>query len=140
VGSGKPRDQSRRQGIEEAPLMSARPKTIDEYLAPLSSEKRAALGKLRKRIRLIVPEAEECISYSIPAFRLDGVVVAGFCTTAKGCSYLPFSGSTLGALAGDLRAYDQTKSSLHFHPDKPLPVALVRRLIRARIAERKGRQ
>jgi uncharacterized protein YdhG (YjbR/CyaY superfamily) len=120
--------------------MTARPKTIDEYLAPLSDESRAALCKLRKAIRLIVPKAEECISYRIPAFRLDGAVVAGFCATAKGCSYFPFSGSTLGALAADLRAYDQTKSSLHFYPDKPLPATLVRKLIKARIAETKSRQ
>jgi len=118
--------------------MSGRPKTIDEYLAPLSGEKLAALSKLRNTIRSIVPKAEECVSYGIPAFRLDGVVVAGFCATAKGCSYFPFSGSTLGALADDLRAYSQTKSSLHFRPDKPLPAALVRKLIKARVAEREG--
>ena len=120
--------------------MTARPKSIDEYLASLSGEKRAALGKLRKVIRSIVPKAEECISYRIPAFRLDGAVVAGFCATAKGCSYFPFSGATLGALADNLRDYDQTKSSLHFHSDKPLPATLVRKLIETRIAERKGRQ
>jgi uncharacterized protein YdhG (YjbR/CyaY superfamily) len=120
--------------------MTARPKTIDEYLAPLSSEKRAALSKLRKTVRSIVPKAEECISYRVPAFRLDGTVIAGFCSTAKGCSYFPFSGSTLGTLAADLQAYDQTKSSLHFHPDKPLPATLVRKLIKARIAESKGRK
>ena len=121
-------------------MKPARPKTIDEYLAPLGSEKRAALGKLRKAILSIVPEAEECISYGIPAFRLNGAVVAGFCATAKGCSYFPFSGSTLGALAEYLQDYDQTKSSLHFHPAQPLPVTLVRKLIKARIAERKGHQ
>lgn len=119
-------------------MKPARPKTIDEYLAPLGGAKRAALGKLRKVILSIVPKAEECISYGIPAFRLDGAVVAGFCATAKGCSYFPFSGSTLGALAEYLQDYDQTKSSLHFHPDKPLPATLVRKLIKARIAERKG--
>jgi uncharacterized protein YdhG (YjbR/CyaY superfamily) len=118
--------------------MPAKPKTIDEYLAPLSSEKGAVLSKLRNTIRSIVPKAEECISYRIPAFRLDGVVVAGFCATAQGCSYFPFSGSTLGALADDLRGYDQTKSSLHFQPHKPLPATLVRKLIKARIAERRG--
>jgi uncharacterized protein YdhG (YjbR/CyaY superfamily) len=120
--------------------MSGTPRTIAEYLAPLSGAKRVALSKLRNTIRSIVPKAEECISYGIPAFRLDGVVVAGFCATAKGCSYFPFSGATLGALANDLRAYDQTKSSLHFHPDKPLPATLVRKLINARIAERKSRK
>jgi uncharacterized protein YdhG (YjbR/CyaY superfamily) len=120
--------------------MSAKPKTIDEYLAPLSSEKRAALSELRKTIRSIVPKVEECISYRIPAFRLDGTVVAGFCATVRGCSYFPFSGSTLGALAHDLQAYGQTKSSLHFHPGTPLPASLVRKLIKARIAETKGRK
>jgi uncharacterized protein YdhG (YjbR/CyaY superfamily) len=106
----------------------------------LSGEKRAALGKLREAIRSIVSKAEECISYRIPAFRLGGAVVAGFCATAKGCSYFPFSGATLGTLADDLREYDQTKSSIHFHPNKPLPVTLVRKLIKARIAETKSRQ
>jgi hypothetical protein len=127
------------EGIAKAPMILARPRTIDEYLSPLSTEKRAALGKLRETIRSIIPEAEECIACGIPAFRLAGVVVAGFCATAKGCSYFPFSGSTLGALAHDLQAYGQTKSSLHFHPETPLPAALVRKLIKARIAESKSR-
>jgi uncharacterized protein YdhG (YjbR/CyaY superfamily) len=64
-------------------------------------------------------------------------VVAGFSATAKGCSYFPFSGTTLRTLADDLRKYDQTKSSLHFRPDAPLPSALVRKLIRARLGETK---
>ena len=110
-------------------------KTIDEYLAGVKGEKREALDELRAAIRKIVPKAEECISYAIPAFRLDGAVVAGFCATAKGCSYLPFSGSTLKTLAKDVKDYSQTKSSLHFDPKKGLPVTLVRKLIKARIAE-----
>jgi uncharacterized protein YdhG (YjbR/CyaY superfamily) len=64
-------------------------------------------------------------------------VVAGFSATAKGCSYFPFSGSTLGTLADQLRGFEQTKSSLHFDPEKPLPVTLVRSLLKARIAETK---
>ncbi len=117
--------------------MSAKhtPSTIDEYLRGVPEDRRRALDDLRTKIRTIVPEAEECISYRIPAFRLHGVVVAGFCATAEGCSYLPFSGSTLKALARDLGRYDQTKSSLHFSPEKPLPMALVRKLIKARIGE-----
>jgi len=58
--------------------MARKPTTIDEYLATVRGEKRAALDKLRKTIRTVVPEAEECISYAIPAFRLHGKVVAGF--------------------------------------------------------------
>jgi len=109
--------------------------TIDEYLATVTGDKRAALEKLRKTIRSIVPGAEECISYGMPAFRLDGKVVAGFQATAKGCSYYPFSGTTLQTLAQDLEGFSQTKSALHFRPDAPLSAKLVRKLIKARIAE-----
>ena len=109
--------------------------SIDAYLALVKGEKRAALDKLRKTIRAVVPKAEECISYRIPAFRLDGRIVAGFAATAKGCSYFPFSGSTLRTLAKELASYDQTKSSLHFDPSTPLRATLVRKLIKARIAE-----
>lgn len=110
--------------------------TIDGYLATVKPEQRAALETLRKRIRAVVPKATECISYGIPAFRLEsGQVVAGFCATRQGCSYFPFSGSTLATLAPALKAYGQTKSSLHFDSQAPLPAALVRKLIKARLAE-----
>ncbi len=62
-------------------------------------------------------------------------LVAGFATTAKGCSYFPFSGSTLRTLADELEGYDMTKGALHFDPAEPLPLALVRKLIKARKAE-----
>jgi uncharacterized protein YdhG (YjbR/CyaY superfamily) len=115
--------------------MTRKPKTIDEYLATVSGERRAALDRLRKTIRKIAPDVEECISYGIPAFRLDDTVIAGFSATVKGCSYFPFSGSTLGHLKKDLEDYGGTRSSLHFDPREPLPPALVRKLIKARIAE-----
>jgi uncharacterized protein YdhG (YjbR/CyaY superfamily) len=120
--------------------MARKPTTIDEYLATVSGDRLVALERLRKAIRSIIPDAEECISYNLPAFRLDGVVVAGFCATAKGCSYFPFSGSTLDRLASHLGGYERTKGSLHFSPSKPLSVGLVRRLIRTRIAENKERK
>jgi uncharacterized protein YdhG (YjbR/CyaY superfamily) len=116
-----------------APGRKATP--IDEYLRRVPRDRRRALEDLRAKIRSVVPEAEECISYRIPAFRLHGVVVAGFHATKKGCSYLPFSGSTLETVARAVRVYDQTKSALHFSPEKPLPMTLVRRLIKARMAE-----
>jgi hypothetical protein len=115
--------------------MARRITSIDEYLATVRGERRTTLETLRETIRSIVPKAEECISYGIPAFRLHGSVVAGFCATAKGCSYFPFSGSTLETLARHLSGYEQNMSSLHFSPDKSLPVTLVRRLIKARIGE-----
>jgi uncharacterized protein YdhG (YjbR/CyaY superfamily) len=109
--------------------------SIDEYLATVRGERHTTLETLRETIRPIIPEAEECISYGIPAFRFEGRIVAGFAATAKGCSYFPFSGSTLQSLAEELEGYERTKSSLHFDPTAPLPAALVRKLIKARIAE-----
>jgi uncharacterized protein YdhG (YjbR/CyaY superfamily) len=118
-------------------IVLRKPSTIDEYLKTAPEDRRRALEDLRAKIRSILPDAEECISYRIPAFRHNGVVVAGFCATSKGCSYFPFSGSTLKTLARDLGRYEQTKSSLHFSTDEPLPASLVRKLIRARIKETK---
>jgi uncharacterized protein YdhG (YjbR/CyaY superfamily) len=117
--------------------MRGKPETIDEYLASVSPDRRVILENLRRTIRTIVPEAEECISYSMPAFRLNGHVVAGFLATQKGCSYFPFSGTTLASLTGDLARYDQTKSALHFDAKRPLSATLVRRLLKARISETK---
>lgn len=115
--------------------MPRNPSPIDAWLARVTGPRRAALLTLRKTIRSIVPEAEECIRYGMPAFRLRGGVVAGFLARADGCSYLPFSGRTLATLAKELEGWDRTKSSLHFGPDRPLPAALVRKLLSARIAE-----
>jgi uncharacterized protein YdhG (YjbR/CyaY superfamily) len=106
---------------------------IDQYLADASPGRRAILPKLREAIHSFVPEVEECISYRMPAFRHGGRVIAGFQATSKGCSYYPFSGTTLKTLARDLEGYNQTMSALHF--DEPLPASLVRKLLEARIAE-----
>jgi len=121
-----------------APGMSRSVTTIDAYLATVPAGQRTVLQTLRKVIRSAVPNAEECISYGIPAFRLRGAVVAGFCARREGCSYFPFSGSTLGTLVEQLEGYERTKSSLHFSPDRPLPAALVRKLLKARLAELSG--
>lgn len=115
-----------------------KPSSIDDYLKGVPQDRRRSLEDLRSKIRSIVPDAEECISYGIPAFRLDGAVIAGFCATSKGCSYFPFSGSTLRTLARDLARYDRTKSSLHFSANAPLSTTLVRKLIKARINETKN--
>lgn len=119
----------------ESDAMPPKFNTIDEYLKSLAEDRRMALAKLRKTIHSVIPGCEECFSYGMPAFRLDGIVVAGFAATRKGCSYFPFSGRTLTTLAGEVREYEQTMGSLHFDPAKPLAVALVRKLISTRIAE-----
>jgi uncharacterized protein YdhG (YjbR/CyaY superfamily) len=111
--------------------------TIDDYLASVSPEHRAALGKLRRMIHSAAPGLEECISYSMPAFRHQGHVIAGFQATAKGCSYYPFSGTTLTTLSSELGEYGRTKSALHFDVERPLPAGLVRKLVKTRIGETK---
>jgi uncharacterized protein YdhG (YjbR/CyaY superfamily) len=132
------REHQRRCACRPIPLklldQMRRDPAIDEYLAGVIPSSRAALQKLRKTIRSIVPEVEECISYRMPAFRYQGRIIAGFQATSKGCAYYPFSGTTLKTLADDIDGYSQTKSALHFGADKPLPAALVRKLVQARIA------
>ncbi len=119
--------------------MAGKPKTIDEYLAGLSDDNRAALEKLRKTIRAAAPKAEECISYSLPAFRQNGMLVA-FGASANHCAFYLMSGSTVEAHEDDLKDYDTSKGTIRFQADKPLPAALVRKLVKARIAENEGRQ
>jgi uncharacterized protein YdhG (YjbR/CyaY superfamily) len=115
--------------------MPAKFKTIDEYLATVDADKRATLEKLRKTIKSVVPKAEECFSYGLPAFRLNGRPIAAFAAAAKHCAYYPMSGSVVAALKEELKDYETSKGAIRFQPDKPLPAALVRKLIKARIAE-----
>jgi len=105
---------------------------IDEYLAGLDQPKRATLERLRATILEIVPDAEECISYGTPAFKLEGKVVAGFAAFKNHLSYLPHSGSVFPELADDLERYSMSKGALHFPIDRPLPKALVKKLIAVR--------
>jgi len=115
-------------------MSKAGARTIDEYLAALSDEKRAALEKLRKTIRAAAPKAEECISYQIPAYRQDGMLV-GFGATGNHCAFYLMSSSIVEAHKEELKDYDTSKGTIRFQPDKPLPVGLVRKLVKARIAE-----
>jgi uncharacterized protein YdhG (YjbR/CyaY superfamily) len=105
---------------------------VDDYLAALDEPKRGTLERLRKTILEIVPEAEQGISYGMPAFRLKGKVVAGFAAFKNHLSYLPHSGSVLPELADDLVGYVTSKGALQFSVDKPLPKPLVNKLIAVR--------
>jgi uncharacterized protein YdhG (YjbR/CyaY superfamily) len=107
---------------------------VDEYLRGVTEPERSTLEALRSTILQTVPDAQQVISYRVPAFRVNGRTVAGFAAFAAHLSYLPFSGSVLPALAEELEGYTMTKSSLHFSVDHPLPAALVRKLIAMRLA------
>ena len=119
--------------------MPVRPQTIDEYLAPLSNEKRAALQKLLRAIKSAAPKAEECISYQIPAFRLGGRMLVAFGAAANHCAFYP-GAYPVAAHKGELKAYDTSKGTIRFQADSPLPVTLVRKLVKHRMAEHAAQQ
>jgi uncharacterized protein YdhG (YjbR/CyaY superfamily) len=108
---------------------------IDSYLASLDEPKRRALEQLRRSILQVVPHAEQCLSYGMPAFKVSGKVVAGFAAFKNHLSYLPHSGSVLDQLGEDVAGYEGTKGSLHFSVDSPLPGWLVRQLIETRLRQ-----
>jgi uncharacterized protein YdhG (YjbR/CyaY superfamily) len=118
--------------------MAAKPTTIDEVLALVSAEQRVALEKLRKTIKAAAPKAEECISYGLAAFRLNGKPLVAFGASATHCAFYPMSGNMVAAHRDELKGYETSKGTIRFSPEKPLPAALVRKLVKARIVENEG--
>jgi uncharacterized protein YdhG (YjbR/CyaY superfamily) len=114
--------------------MATIPKSHDEYLAALSDDKRRALQKLRKDIKTAAPKLEECISYGVPSYRLNGKFLMSYAAAAKHCAFYP--GATVQRLKKELKDYDTSKGTIRFPADEPLPSALVRKIVKARIAER----
>ena len=111
------------------------PQEIDRYLAKLDEPKRSTLAALRKSILEVVPDAEQGLSYGVPAFKVEGKTVAGFAAFKNHLNYLPHSGSVLATMAGDVAAYETSKGSLKFAVDKPLPKRLVKKLVTTRKRE-----
>ena len=105
---------------------------IDDYLASLDEPKRSTLESLRQTILEILPDAEEGISYGMPAFRLNGKVIAGFAAFKGHLDYLPHSGSVFPELREDIAKYKTSSGALQFPVDRPLPKRLVRKLISVR--------
>jgi uncharacterized protein YdhG (YjbR/CyaY superfamily) len=112
---------------------------VDAYLLGVEEPKRGTLEAVRRTILEIVPEAEQTISYRVPAFRVDRHTIAGFAVFKDHLSYLPFSGSVLPQLSDELEGYTMTKSALHFPVDRPLPKTLVEKLIAVRLTAVRGR-
>ena len=108
---------------------------IDDYLQRLDEPKRSTLSQLRRDILAVVPDAEQCISYGLPGFRIDGKTIAGFAAFKNHLSYLPHSGSVFPELAGELAGYQKSSGSLRFPVDQPLPPELVEKLIAVRIRQ-----
>jgi uncharacterized protein YdhG (YjbR/CyaY superfamily) len=110
-------------------------KSVDEFLAAVPSDKRAALMKLRATIRAAAPKATEGISYGVPMFKLDGRPLVSVGYGADHCSFYVQSPAVMTAHAAELKAYATGKGSIRFAADEPLPAALVTKLVKARIAE-----
>jgi uncharacterized protein YdhG (YjbR/CyaY superfamily) len=127
------RANSRGRGL--AAKASAGPKTIDEYLAGIPEPARSTLQKIRATIRSAAPpEATETISYRIPTFRYKGPLVA-FAAFSKHCSFFSMGASVLDVFESELKGFRKSKGTLHFSLDKPLPTALVKKLVKARVAQ-----
>ncbi len=127
------RPLTRHRPNEQTTTVSAQ--EIDDYLSRLDSTKRHTLEQLRRMIVDLVPEAEQGISYGVPAFRMDGRVVAGFSAAEHHLSYLPHSGTLLSELDEDVAGYARSKGALRFAVDTPLPREVVEKLISARRIE-----
>ena len=115
-------------------MEKAAAQSVEAYLARLPAPERAALEKLRATIRSAAPAAEEAISYQIPAFKLNGGLVA-YAAFKKHCSFFPMSNNVTAALADEIAPWFTSKGTLQFTFDQPLPAALVRKIVKARIAE-----
>lgn len=117
---------------------SARAATVDDYLAAVPEDARVALAKLRKTIRVAAPKATEVISYQIPTFKHQGMLVA-FAAFEGHCGFYVLSTKVLDAHAAELKDYELNKASIRFLANKPLPPALVTKLVKARVAENEAR-
>jgi len=116
------------------------PADVDRYLARVSEPARTTLNTIRAVIRSIVPpDATECISYGLPAFRHNGALVA-YAAFRDHCSFFPMGSSVLEAFAAELKNYRVSKGTLHFPLDKPLPAPLVKKIVKARLAQNAARK
>jgi len=121
------------------PKKTTKPRSVDEYLSALPDEKRAALEKLRKMIKSVVPDATEVISYRIPVFKYKGRPLVGFGAAKNHCSFYIMSSDVPRAHRDDLKFYDTSVGTIRFPASKPLPATLVTKLVKARIAENEKR-
>lgn len=111
------------------------PSPIDEHLAEVPEVQRTALERIRAIVHAAVPDAEEGISYGVPAFRLNGKAIAGFSASKNHLTYFPMSGATTATLAEDLKGYKTSKGAVQFTLEKPLSEELIRKLLQARLDE-----
>ena len=121
------------------PACPSRPADVETYLARLAPPKRAALEHLRRNVQKAAPGVEDCIAWSMPAFRLEGRLLLCYAAARHHCSLYPMSAAVMDDLADALAGRDTSKGTIRFADDKPLPAALVKRIVRARLAENRAK-
>lgn len=114
-------------------------KDVDEYLARLPKDARAALEHLRKTIQSAAPTAVDTISYGMPAFKYRGHPLVGYAAFSGHCSFFPMSPAVVEAHKGDLEGYKTAKGTIQFTIDRPLPASLVKKIVKARMKENDAR-
>jgi uncharacterized protein YdhG (YjbR/CyaY superfamily) len=122
----------------KAAVKSSSSSEVDDYLADVPSEARATLEKLRQTIKAVVPRAVEVISYQIPTFKLDGRMLVSYAAFKNHCSFFP-GAAPIKAHEDELKSYQTSKGTIRFATGKPLPPALVKKLVRTRIKENEAR-
>jgi uncharacterized protein YdhG (YjbR/CyaY superfamily) len=121
--------------VAPTPVPTPTPKTVEEYLAGIPEPARSTLQRVRSAIRSAMPaEAAEAISYGIPAIKYKGTLV-WFAAFSNHCSLFP-GASVINAFKNELKGYKTSKGTIHFPVDKPLPAALVKKIVKARLAEK----
>jgi uncharacterized protein YdhG (YjbR/CyaY superfamily) len=119
---------------------NAAPKNVDEYLASVPEPARTTLNKVRAAIRSAVPpETTEAISYRIPTFKYKGSLL-GFAAFSNHCSLFPMSGAVIKAFKKELKNFHTSKGTIRFPVDQPLSAALLKKLVKARIAEKERKK
>lgn len=128
------RDTAKVEGADSSPGAPTGHGDVDAYLGTLSADKRATLEKVRRAIRAAAPQAHEGLSYGMPAFIQDKPI-AGYAAGARHCAYYPMSGAVTSALQADLEGYETSKGAIRFPVGSPPPATLIRKLVKARLAE-----
>lgn len=119
--------------------MKSKPKTIDEYLARVKPEQRVLLEKLRQTVHAAAPGAEEYIGYGLAGFKFNGRPLVYFGAWVNHCALYAASPSVQKKFQKELKGFEVSKGTIKFTPEKPLPVTLVKNLVKARIAENEAR-
>jgi uncharacterized protein YdhG (YjbR/CyaY superfamily) len=120
--------------VQRAAEVAGKPSNPDAFLAAVPEPARSALQKLREQIRAAAPDAEEYMGYGVPAFRQNGALVS-YAAAKAHLSFYVQSPKVMEAFAAELTGFKTSKGAISFHPDKPIPVALVKKLVKARLAE-----